>query len=113
MLSFRAATSPDASTVIDRVRSPFVTASETLAMARTWVVRLSASWFTFELISLSVLGRGQPSPPSRRAIEINLEQLTLRNAPQQRGVPGPFWLGQDLAHHQSQRLPRHSVSSSA
>src|SRR5262249_43520686 len=56
MLSFRAATSPEASTVIERVRSPFVTASETSAMARAWVVRFSASWFT-----LSVKSRQMPA----------------------------------------------------
>ncbi len=49
MVSFRAATSPSASTVIDRVKSPCVTAVATSAMARTWVVRLAASWFTFSV----------------------------------------------------------------
>jgi hypothetical protein len=43
MLSFSAATSPCASTVMDRERSPVVTAVATSAMARTWVVRLAAS----------------------------------------------------------------------
>ena len=43
MLSFRAATSPCASTAIDRVRSPFVTAVATSAMARTCVVSFAAS----------------------------------------------------------------------
>ena len=43
MLSFSAATSPCASTAIDRVRSPLVTAVATSAIARTWVVRLAAS----------------------------------------------------------------------
>src|SRR5258708_18139826 len=42
MLSFRTATSPIASTMIDRVRSPFVTAVATSAMDRTWVVRFIA-----------------------------------------------------------------------
>src|SRR6202022_3619828 len=35
-VSFNAATSPRASTVIDRVRSPCVTAVATSAIARTW-----------------------------------------------------------------------------
>jgi hypothetical protein len=35
MLSLRSATSPDASTVIDRVRSPWVTAVDTSAIARS------------------------------------------------------------------------------
>ncbi len=46
MVSLSAATSPLACTVIERVRSPFVTAVATSAIARTWVVRFSASWFT-------------------------------------------------------------------
>ena len=49
IVSVRAATSPWASTVIDRVRSPLVTAVATSAMARTCVVRLAASWFTFSV----------------------------------------------------------------
>ena len=46
MLSLSSATSPRASTWIERVRSPLVTAVATSAMARTCVVRLAASWFT-------------------------------------------------------------------
>jgi hypothetical protein len=42
MLSFSEATSPEASTEIERARSPFVTAVATSAMARTWVVRFAA-----------------------------------------------------------------------
>src|SRR5262249_11898177 len=53
---------PGGLNVIDRVRSPFVTASETSAMARTWVVRLSASWFTLSVRSLQV-----PATPSTHA----------------------------------------------
>ena len=60
MLSFSAATSPCASTVIDRVRSPLVTAVATSAMARTWVVRLAASWLT-----LSVRSATCPPRPAR------------------------------------------------
>ena len=54
MLSLSAATSPCASTVIDRVRSPLVTAVATSAMARTWVVRLAASWLTLSVRSFHV-----------------------------------------------------------
>src|ERR1700730_8162093 len=56
MLSLRAATSPWASTVIDRVRSPLVTAVATSAMARTCVVRFAASWFTFSVRPFHVPG---------------------------------------------------------
>ena len=54
MLSLSAATSPWASTVIERVRSPLVTAVATSAMARTCVVRLAASWFTLSVRSFQV-----------------------------------------------------------
>ena len=46
MLSLSSATSPRASTWIDRVKSPLVTAVATSAMARTWVVRFAASRLT-------------------------------------------------------------------
>jgi hypothetical protein len=59
MLSLRSATSPDASTVIDRVRSPWVTAVDTSAIARSCVVSVDASWFTF-----SVRPRQVPLTPS-------------------------------------------------
>ena len=49
ILSFRDATSPCASTSIDRVRSPLVTASVTSEMVRTCVVRLPASWLTLSV----------------------------------------------------------------
>ena len=62
MLSLSAATSPCASTAIDRVRSPLVTAVATSAMARTCVVRLAASWLT-----LSVRSRHVPAAPGTRA----------------------------------------------
>ena len=62
MLSFSSATSPWASTEICRVKSPEVTAVETSAMARTWVVRLPASWLTF-----SVSPRQVPDTPSTSA----------------------------------------------
>ena len=62
MLSLSEATSPEASTVIDRVRSPLVTAVATSAMARTWVVRFAASWLT-----LSVRSRHRPAAPGTLA----------------------------------------------
>src|SRR5947207_2569646 len=43
VVSLSAATSPRASTVMERVRSPCVTAVATSAMARTCVVRFAAS----------------------------------------------------------------------
>ena len=62
MLSLRAATSPRASTSIERVRSPFVTAVATSAIARTWVVRFAASWLT-----LSVRSFQMPAAPGTLA----------------------------------------------
>ena len=62
MLSLSDATSPWASTVIDRVRSPLVTAVATSEMARTCVVRLPASWLT-----LSVSSRQVPAAPGTLA----------------------------------------------
>ena len=67
MLSLRAATSPWASTVIERVRSPFVTAVATSAMARTCVVRLAASWLT-----LSVRSRHVPAAPGHVGLAAEL-----------------------------------------
>ena len=54
MLSLSAATSPCASTSIDRVRSPLVTAVATSEIARTCVVRLPASWLTLSVSSRQV-----------------------------------------------------------
>src|SRR6202158_3687063 len=62
MLSLTAATSPDASTLIDRVRSPLVTAVATSAIARTWVVRFAASWLTLSVRSFQV-----PAAPGTEA----------------------------------------------
>ena len=59
MLSFSSATSPAASTVIERVRSPEVTAVETSAIARSWIVSVSASWLTLSVRSFQV-----PETPS-------------------------------------------------
>ncbi len=75
MLSLSAATSPNASTAIDRVRSPLVTAVATSAIARTWVVRLAASWFTLSVRSFQVPAApstfawppSRPSDPTSRA----------------------------------------------
>ena len=62
IVSASAATSPDASTVILRVRSPFATAVVTSAMFRTCVVRFDAMKFT-----LSVRSAHTPETPSTRA----------------------------------------------
>ena len=75
MLSLSAATSPCASTVIERVRSPWVTAVATSAIARTCVVRLAASWFTLSVRSFQVPAApgtlawppSLPSTPTSRA----------------------------------------------
>ena len=75
MLSLSSATSPRASTWIDRVRSPFVTAVATSAMARTWVVRFAASRFTLPVRSFQVPAAPgtlacpprRPSTPTSRA----------------------------------------------
>ena len=75
MVSLSAATSPWASTVIDRVRSPLVTAVATSAMARTCVVRLAASWLTFSVRAFQVPAApgtlawppSWPSTPTSRA----------------------------------------------
>ena len=50
-LSFRTATSPLASTLTCLVRSPSVTAVATSEIARTWLVRLAASWLTLSVRS--------------------------------------------------------------
>ena len=59
MLSLRSETSPAASTLIERVRSPCVTAVDTSAIARSCVVSVSASWLT-----LSVRPFQTPETPS-------------------------------------------------
>ncbi len=53
-LRFSASSSPRASTAMERVRSPFVTAVATSAMARTCVVRFAASWLTLSVRSFQV-----------------------------------------------------------
>ena len=67
--SLSTATSPLASTLTWRVRSPSVTAVATSAMARTWLVRLAASWLTssvrsFQTPSTSCDWAWPPSLPS-------------------------------------------------
>ena len=51
MMSASAATSPLASTVSLRCRSPLATAVTTLATLRTWLVRLAAIEFTLSVRS--------------------------------------------------------------
>ena len=75
MLSLSSATSPRASTWIERVRSPLVTAVATSAIARTWVVRLAASRLTLPVRSFQVPAApgtlacppSRPSTPTSRA----------------------------------------------
>ncbi len=75
MLSFSLATSPSASTVMARVRSPLVTAVATSLMARIWLVSDAASWLTLSVSSRQVpvaLGTlawppSLPSMPTSRA----------------------------------------------
>ncbi len=62
MLSFSSATSPCASTEMDRVRSPVATALVTSAIARTCRVRLPASSLTFSVSRFQV-----PETPSTSA----------------------------------------------
>ena len=78
MLSFISATSPLASTWMERVRSPFVTAVATSPIARTWVVRLAASRLTFPVRSFHVPPTPEtcawppslPSVPTSRATRV-------------------------------------------
>ncbi len=59
ILSLSSATSPSASTVMERVRSPRVTAVDTSAIARSCVVSVDASWLTLSVSAFQV-----PSTPS-------------------------------------------------
>ena len=80
MLSLSSATSPRASTWIERVRSPLVTAVATSAMARTCVVRFAASRFTLAVRSFQVPAApgtlawppSRPSTPTSRATRRHL-----------------------------------------
>ena len=77
-VSFRTATSPLASTRTCRVRSPSVTAVATSAMARTWLVRLAASWLTLSVRSFQTPPTSLdcawppslPSTPTSRATRV-------------------------------------------
>jgi hypothetical protein len=76
--SFSSATSPLAATVTCRVRSPSVTAVATSAIARTWFVRLAASWFTWSVRSFHTPATSRdcawppsfPSTPTSRATRV-------------------------------------------
>ena len=70
MLSLRSPTSPGASTVMERVRSPSATALVTSAMARTCRVRLPASSLTFSVSLFQVPATPSTSawPPSRPSL---------------------------------------------
>ena len=84
MLSFRSATSPRASTWIDRVRSPLVTAVATSAIARTWFVRFAASRLTLPVRSFHVPAvpgtlawpPSRPSTPTSRATFVTCSAKT-------------------------------------
>ena len=77
-LSLSSATSPSASTVICWLRSPWVTAVDTSAMARSWVVSVPASWLTFsvslrqvpETSATSAWPPSLPSVPTSRATRV-------------------------------------------
>ena len=75
IVSLRDSTSPWASTSMVRVRSPSVTAEATSAMARTWVVRLPASWLT-----LSVRSRQVPAAPGTLAWPPSLPSMPTSRA---------------------------------
>ncbi len=72
-LSFSTATSPLASTPTCRVRSPSVTAVATSAIARTWLVRLAASWLTLSVRSFQTPGDlGRLRLPAELALDADL-----------------------------------------
>src|SRR6476661_7844369 len=75
IVSLSAAISPDASTAMDRVKSPLVTAVATSAIDRTWLVRFAASWFT-----LSVRSRHRPAAPGTRAWPPSLPSMPTSRA---------------------------------
>ena len=75
MLSLRIATSPNASTAIDRVKSPLVTAVATSAIARSWVVSVAASSFTLSVKSFHV-----PAAPGTFACPPNLPSIPTSRA---------------------------------
>ena len=77
-LSLSTATSPLASTLTCRVRSPSVTAVATSAIARTWLVRFAASWLTSSVRSFQTPATSSdcawppslPSTPTSRATRV-------------------------------------------
>ncbi len=81
-LSLSSATSPLASTVMERVRSPRATPLATSAIARTWVVRLVASSLTLsvsrfqvpETPATSAWPPSRPSLPTSRATRVTSEE---------------------------------------
>ena len=85
-LSFSSATSPRASTVMDRVRSPLVTEVATSAMARTWLLRLAASSLTLSVRSFQVPAApgtsawppSLPSTPTSRATPVTWSAKVAR-----------------------------------
>src|SRR3981081_3266110 len=77
MLSLSSATSPRASTWIERVRSPLVTAVATSAIERTCEVRLAARRLTLPVRSFQ--GPGGPGPVARPA-EPSLDADFARHA---------------------------------
>ena len=82
MLSLRSATSPWASTEIERVRSPVATALVTSAIARTWRVRLPASSLTFSVSRFQVPDTPSTSawPPRRPSLPTSLATLVTSAA---------------------------------
>ena len=81
MVSASAAISPLASTASLRLRSPLATAVTTLAMPRTWLVRLAAMKFTLSVRSFQVPATpgtcawppSLPSVPTSRATRVTSE----------------------------------------
>ncbi len=81
MVSFSSRISPLTSTVIFLVRSPLATAVVTVAMLRTWLVRLLAIWLTLSVRSFHVPATpltlawppSLPSVPTSRATRVTSE----------------------------------------
>ena len=70
MVSFNRFSSPSASTVIFWLRSPTLMAVATLAILRTWLVRLAAIWLTLSVRSFQV-----PETPSTLACPPSLPSV--------------------------------------
>ena len=82
--SLSTATSPLASTLTWRVRSPSVTAVATSAIARTWLVRFAASWLTSSVRSFQTPAT---SCGLRLAAELALDADLARDARDLAGEP--------------------------